>query len=229
MFLLIIRLPGCAWGAELFKKAGDFAPFCGIPSRMLRSGEGFCKPQVGGSSPSASSILLAKLQYCACSQSSKNQYDPIMKWLKGNYCLDTNKKKLDVDTIHKYLCDRSYWATGRSRETVERSIRNSMCFGIYEKNRQIGFARVITDYATFAWIADVFILEEFRGKGLSKWLMEAVIAHPRLQKFRRWVLATKDAHELYRRYGFTELKKPERWMERRDPQTEESPDYWQSN
>ncbi len=93
----------------------------------------------------------------------------------------------------------------------------------------MGFARVITDYATFAWIADVFVIEEFRGQGLAKWLMEVMMAHPKLQGFRRWVLATKDAHELYRRFGFEELKKPERWMERRDPKTEEQPDYWQDS
>jgi len=149
-----------------------------------------------------------------------------MKWRKGEYEINTDRKKLDIGLIHDYLDKRSYWATGRSRETIERSIRNSVNFGIYKGSQQIGFGRVITDYATFAWVADVFILEEERGKGLSKWLMEVMIAHPKLQKFRRWVLATKDAHELYRRFGFTELKKPERWMERRDPNTEENPDYW---
>jgi GNAT superfamily N-acetyltransferase len=149
-----------------------------------------------------------------------------MKWRKGEFEISTEKKKLDVEMIHKFLSERSYWATGRSIETIERSIRNSLCFGIYQGTRQVGFARVITDYATFAWIADVFVLEEMRGHGLAKWLMDILMAHPKLQKFRRWVLATKDAHELYRRYGFMELKKPERWMERRDPATEEQPDYW---
>lgn len=151
-----------------------------------------------------------------------------MKWQKGEYEINTDRKKLDIAMIHEFLDQRSYWATGRSRETIERSIRNSVSFGIYKGTAQVGFARVITDYATFAWVADVFILEEERGKGLSKWLMEVMIAHPKLQKFRRWVLATKDAHELYRRFGFTELKKPERWMERRDPATEENPDYWKT-
>jgi len=151
-----------------------------------------------------------------------------MKWRKDEYEINTEKKKLDLEMIHKFLSERSYWAAGRSRETILRSIRHSLCFGIYHGTRQVGFARVITDYATFAWIADVFVLEEVRGKGLSKWLMDKMITHPKLQKFRRWVLATKDAHELYRRYGFTELKKPERWMERRDPATEERPDYWKA-
>ena len=150
-----------------------------------------------------------------------------MKWRKNEFVIDTSRRKLDLDVIHHYLSEESYWATGRSRETIERSIQNSLSFGIYHRDRQIGFGRVITDYATFAWIADVFVLEAYRGKGLAKWLMEIMIAHPKLQRFRRWVLATKDAHELYRKFGFAELQKPERWMERRDPSTEERPDYWQ--
>lgn len=152
-----------------------------------------------------------------------------MKWRRNGFVIDTSPKKLDLEVIHSYLSKRSYWATGRSRETIQRSIENSLAFGIYEQQKQVGFGRVITDYATFAWIADVFVLEEYRGKGLSKWLMEVMISHPKLQGFRRWVLATKDAHELYRRFGFTELQKPERWMERRDPTTEERPDYWQDS
>ena len=156
-------------------------------------------------------------------------YDGNMKWRKNEFLIDTNKKKLNLDFIHSYLSEHSYWATGRSRETIQRSIRHSLSFGIYDSaaNQQIGFGRVITDYATFAWIADVFVIENYRGRGLAKWLMEIMIAHPKLQRFRRWVLATKDAHELYRRYGFVELQKPDRWMERRDPTTEERPDYWQ--
>ena len=149
-----------------------------------------------------------------------------MKWRKNNFEIDTNRKRFDLDLIHDYLSKKSYWATGRSKETIGRSIRNSVAFGIYEDKKQVGFARVITDYATFGWIADVFVVEEYRGQGLAKWLMEVMIDHPKLQGFRRWVLATKDAHELYRRYGFEELKRPERWMERRDPKTEEQPDYW---
>ncbi len=149
-----------------------------------------------------------------------------MKWRKNQFVIDTNRKRFDIGLIHSFLNEQSYWAIGRSRETIERSIRNSLPFGIYDGPKQIGFGRVITDYATFAWVADVFVLQEYRNRGLSKWLMEVMIAHPKLQGFRRWVLATKDAHELYRRFGFVELKRPERWMERRDPAAEEQTDYW---
>ena len=149
-----------------------------------------------------------------------------MEWRKDEYLISTDPALLNLDMIHVYLNERSYWATGRSRETIQRSIQHSIPFGIYKEKQQIGFARVITDYATFAWIADVFVLEEFRGRGLSKWLMEVMINHPELQGFRRWVLATKDAHELYRKYGFIELLHPERWMERRDPKAQEMSDYW---
>jgi GNAT superfamily N-acetyltransferase len=148
-----------------------------------------------------------------------------MDYQRGEYTISTDKSRLDVDVIHRFL-DTSYWAAGRSVETIRRSIENSIPFGVYKGSEQVGFARVITDYATFAWIADVFILETFQGQGLGKWLMEVIIAHPELQGFRRWVLATKDAHELYRRFGFEKLKRPERWMERHDPNTKERPDYW---
>jgi len=147
------------------------------------------------------------------------------QWQRGEYTISTDKSRLDVDVIHGYL-NTSYWAAGRSVETIQRSIENSLPFGVYKADQQTGFARVITDYATFAWIADVFILDAFQGQGLGNWLMEVIISHPELQGFRRWVLATKDAHELYRKFGFSELKLPERWMERHDPNTEEKPDYW---
>jgi GNAT superfamily N-acetyltransferase len=148
------------------------------------------------------------------------------EWRRGEYSISTDKSRLDLETIHDYLSNTSYWAKGRSRETISRSIENSVAFGIYRGREQVGFARIITDYATFAWVADVFVLENARGQGLGKWLMEVILSHPELQGFRRWVLATKDAHELYRKFGFEELKRPERWMERHDPQTEEKPDYW---
>ena len=148
------------------------------------------------------------------------------EWRRGEYLISTDRARLDLEVVHGYLSKESYWAKGRSLETIRRSIENSLPLGIYAGERQVGFARILTDYATFAWIADVFVLEEFRGLGLSKWLMEVIISHPQLQGFRRWVLATKDAHELYRKFGFTELTRPERWMERHDEQTEEKPDYW---
>ena len=147
-------------------------------------------------------------------------------WSRGDYEISTARSRLDIDLIHNYLSNESYWASGRSREVVARSIDNSLPFGIYKDGAQVGFARIVTDYATFAWVADVFVLPEHRSRGLSKWLMEVILAHPRLQGFRRWVLSTKDAHELYERYGFIKLHRPERWMERPDPNMKESPDYW---
>ena len=148
------------------------------------------------------------------------------EWRRDEYVISTDRARLDVKLIHEFLSGSSYWAQGRPREAVERSIEHSLAFGVYRGERQVGFARVITDYATFAWIADVFVVEEFRGRGLAKWLCEVMINHPQLQGFRRWVLATKDAHELYRRMGFQELQRPDRWMERHDPATVERPDYW---
>lgn len=153
------------------------------------------------------------------------------QWRRGEYFVSTERALLDLNVIHDYLSNQSYWATGRSVETIRRSIEHSLPFGLYmdATRAQLGFARVITDYATFAWVADVFILDSARGQGLGKWMMEIILAHPELQGFRRWILATKDAHELYRRFGFEELKRPERWMERHDPQTQERSDYWAKN
>ncbi|HEV2801359.1 MAG TPA: GNAT family N-acetyltransferase [Pyrinomonadaceae bacterium] len=148
------------------------------------------------------------------------------EWRRDEFTISTERARLDLTLIHEFLSESSYWAKGRPREVVERSIENSLAFGVYAGERQVGFGRVITDYATFAWIADVFVVAEFRGRGLGRWLCEVMLAHPELQGFRRWVLATKDAHELYRRMGFNELQRPERWMERRDPATVERPDYW---
>jgi GNAT superfamily N-acetyltransferase len=149
-----------------------------------------------------------------------------MDWHKGEYTISTDRGRVDLAVVHRYISEESYWGKGRSAEVVRRSIENSLPFGVYRGAEQAGFARVVTDYATFAWVADVFILEAHRGRGLSKWLMETILSHPELQGFRRWVLATKDAHELYRRFGFQELRRPERWMERPDPNMAESPDYW---
>ena len=150
-------------------------------------------------------------------------------WHRDEYIISADPSRLDLDLIHNYLCNESYWATGRSREVVKRSIENSLPFGIYKNEAQVGFARIVTDYATYAWVADVFVLPEHRGRGLSKWLMEVILAHPQLQGFRRWVLSTRDAQGLYERFGFMPLKRPERWMERFDPNMQESPDYWQES
>ncbi len=115
--------------------------------------------------------------------------------------------------IHRFLSERTYWAPGVPREIVERAIEHSLCFGVYRSDAQIGFARVVTDFATFAWLADVFILEEERGKGLSKKLVTAIQAHPQLQGLRRFMLGTRDAHGLYAQFGFEPIKYPERFME----------------
>lgn len=130
--------------------------------------------------------------------------------------IDTDKARLDVDVIHGFLRE-SYWATGISRAVVERSIEGSLCFGVYVDGVQAGFARIISDYATFAYLADVFVIEAFRRQGLSKRLMETIVSHPRLQGLRRWSLATLDAHGLYAQFGFTPLANSGRYMERLDP------------
>lgn len=150
-------------------------------------------------------------------------------WERGEYLITTDRSRLDVDLIHNFLSTQTYWAVGRGIEVVQRTIDNSLCFGIYRETEQVGFARVVTDFATFAWLADVFVVPEHRGRGLAKWLMEVILAHPELQGFRRWVLATKDAHSLYKQFGFIPLHRPERWMERPDPNMRESPDYWKPN
>jgi GNAT superfamily N-acetyltransferase len=151
------------------------------------------------------------------------------EWQRGKYTISTDNNRLDIHTIHDFVANQSYWARGRSIETMQRALDNSLNFGLYKQNLQIGFARVVTDYATFAWIADVFVLPDYRGRGFSKWLMEVILSHPELQAFRRWVLATKDAHTLYARFGFIPLHRPERWMERPDPNMQESPDYWKDD
>ena len=140
-----------------------------------------------------------------------------MQWANYEFTIDTDKERLDVDSIQSFLKNDSYWAQSRTREQTEAAIANSICFGLYQVERQIGFARVVSDRATFAYVGDVYVIDEFRGQGLSKWLMETVIAHPELRGLRRWVLATRDAHGLYEKYGFHELVHPERWMERPAP------------
>jgi GNAT superfamily N-acetyltransferase len=134
---------------------------------------------------------------------------------EGQYLVSTDPSLLDIDRVQAFLT-ASYWAEGVPRDIVARSIRHSIPFGLYDGQAQIGFARAITDRATFAYLADVYVEEEYQGQGLGKLLMRAVMAHPDLQGLRRWMLGTRDAQGLYRRYGFTEMGMPDRWMERYD-------------
>jgi GNAT superfamily N-acetyltransferase len=129
----------------------------------------------------------------------------------------TDPSLLDLDTIHDYLAHRSYWAAGIPRDTLEQAIRNSLCFGVFNGEEQIGFARAITDRATYAYLADVFILEEYQGRGIGRWLISCILAHPELQGLRRFALRTRDAHELYRQFGFHADRHPENSMEIHTP------------
>lgn len=138
------------------------------------------------------------------------------EWTKDDYVLSTDKSKIDVAAVHHFL-SHSYWAEDIPLELVRKSIDNSLCFALYRNERLIGFARAISDFATFAYLADVFILPGERGKGLSKWLMETVMGHPQLQGLRRFTLATRDAHGLYAQFGFTPFDRPERWMQKHAP------------
>jgi len=140
----------------------------------------------------------------------------IMEWRNGNYMVSTDKNKIDPAAVHHFL-SRSYWAEGISSDIVKKSIDNSLCFGVYNQAKLVGFARVISDFATFAYLADVFIIPEERGKGLSKWLIKLIVEHPQLQGLRRFTLATQDAHGLYAQFGFTLFDMPERWMNRHNP------------
>ena len=136
-------------------------------------------------------------------------------WMQGEFEVSTDPGRIDLAMVYEFLTN-SYWAHGVPREIVQRSIQHSLCFGIYRGVEQVGFARAITDYATFAYLADVFVIEPYRGRGLGKWLMECIRSHPQLQGLRRWSLITRDAHELYRQFGFTEVANPQRWMEIHD-------------
>jgi len=141
----------------------------------------------------------------------------------GDFFVSTDRELLCLDVVHGFLTN-CYWAKGISREIVARSIEHSLCFGIYEQNgTQVGFARVVSDFATVAYLGDVFVLESHRGRGLSKWLMECITEHPALQNLRRWILLTRDAHALYSRFGFTSLKGPERYMELHRPDVYQTP------
>ena len=138
------------------------------------------------------------------------------EWQRDGFTISTDPARLDVDGIYDYLSN-SYWARGIPRDVFERSVRHALCFGIYEGARQVGFARVVTDCATVAYVGDVYVLEPWRGRGLSRWLMEVMSTHPELQGFRRWILLTRDAHGLYEKFGFTPLADPKRWMEKWAP------------
>ena len=135
---------------------------------------------------------------------------------RGDFSISTDPARLDRAAIRKFLAE-SYWATGVPQDVVDRSIDGSLSFGLYDAARQIGFARVITDRATFAYLADVYVLDAWRGRGLGVWLMETIREHPHLQGLRRWMLATKDAHALYRKIGFESLGQPDRFMEIAQP------------
>jgi len=132
---------------------------------------------------------------------------------RDTFTISTDPSRLDLDAICGFLA-RAYWASDRPRDRIERSLANSLVFGLYDGTKQIGLARVVTDYATFAWLCDVFIDEAYRGRDLGKWLMDSVLSHPDLQGLRRWLLATRDAQGLYSQFGFEPLKNPERWMQK---------------
>ncbi len=135
----------------------------------------------------------------------------------GEFTISTDPERLSLDVVYGFLTN-CYWAKGIPREVVARSIQNSLCFGVYDGNgAQVGFARVISDFATIAYIGDVFVLETHRGHGLGKWLMQCIMRHPGLQNLRRWILTTRDAHGLYSQVGFTPVKVPERFMELHNP------------
>lgn len=138
------------------------------------------------------------------------------EYTKGGYTISTDQNKLDIEVIHGFLT-RSYWAEGIPKDIVRKSIRHSLCFGIYHNGEQVGFARVISDFARIAYLADVFVMESHRGKGLSKWLLEIIGGHPELQGLSRFLLGTKDAHSLYEKFGFKALGNPDVMMEKTSP------------
>jgi GNAT superfamily N-acetyltransferase len=137
-------------------------------------------------------------------------------WTNGTFTVTCDPDRIDLDVVADFLAT-SYWAPGIPRAVVQKAIAHSLCFVLIDGDQQVGFARVISDHATFAYLADVFVVPAYRGRGLSKWLMECVVSHSELQGLRRWMLATRDAHALYERVGFTPLKKPEMFMERHRP------------
>ena len=147
--------------------------------------------------------------------------DTIVEYRRGEFSISTDRERLSLDVVHGFLTS-CYWAKGIPREVVARSIAHSLCFGIYEGDAQVGFARVVSDFATMAYLGDVFVLESHRGRGLSKWLLDCIVQHPALLNLRRWILLTRDAHELYSQFGFAPLKAPERYMELHRPDVHET-------
>jgi predicted GNAT family acetyltransferase len=141
----------------------------------------------------------------------------IREYTRGEYLISTDKSKLDLTTIHNFLSNESYWAKNISKKLVERSIENSLTFGVYHHEKQVGFARIISDYAVFATVGDVFVITEYRGLGLSKWLVGIFTNFPELKSIRRWTLYTLDAHKLYEQYGFRLLARPDQAMEINKP------------
>ena len=144
-----------------------------------------------------------------------------IQWERGDFLISTDPTLLQIDVVHSYL-KNAYWCQGIPRKIVVKSIEHSLPFGLYKANKQIGFARVITDYSTIAYLGDLFILEEHQGLGLGKWLTDVIVSHPDLEGLRRWILLTLDAHGLYEQYGFTNIESPERWMERWDSEVYEN-------
>lgn len=136
----------------------------------------------------------------------------IIETQKDNLTLSTDPKRLDIEAICAFLA-QSYWADTRSRATIERSLKNSLVFAVYDGDRQVAMARLVSDYATFAWLCDVFVVPDYRSRGIGRWLMEEIFAHPDLQGLRRWVLVSSSAQGLYSQFGFSPLQNPERWME----------------
>src|ERR1700691_6409848 len=147
----------------------------------------------------------------------------MIEYRRGEFAISTDRERLSLDVVHGFLTN-CYWAKGIPREAVARSIKHALCFGIYDgEGAQVGFARVISDFATIAYVGDVFVLETHRGRGLGKWLMEGIVQHSALQNLRRWLLTTRDAHALYSQFGFPPVKAPERFMERHQPNVYETP------
>ncbi len=136
--------------------------------------------------------------------------------MNENFHISTNRSDMDVEFIHYFLSEESYWATGRSRELVEKSMAHSICFGLFEGKKQIGFARVATDYVVFAWLMDLFIDPAYRGQGLGEQLVHAIVDHPDLKEVNGIGLRTEDAQGLYSKFGFTDIKNPDTWMFRKN-------------